>query len=288
MNILVTGSNGQLGSELRRMVSHYTDFSFSFVDIDELDITDPNDVDHFFDDNDFDYCINCAAFTAVDKSEKEEETALNVNTNGVINIAKACKRHSIVLIHISTDFVFDGKIHSPYLENDRPNPLNVYGDTKLKGEQGIKEILQEYFIIRTSWLYSSFGNNFVKTMLRLGSERESISVVDDQIGTPTYAKDLAEIIMIILNKGFDKYGIYHFSNEGIGSWYDFAQSVFEYSNTKIELNPISTEEYPLPAVRPKYSVLAKGNIKSALGIKIPNWRESLKKCILLLNERDKN
>lgn len=284
MKILVIGSNGQLGSEIKSIASNYIKYSFTCVDVDELDITDLSEVEIFFMQNDYDYCINCAAFTAVDKSEEQLELASAVNICGPINLAEICKKNSIIFIHISTDFVFDGKKNYPYLENDIPQPLNVYGNTKLKGEEGIRKILHKYFIIRTSWLYSSYGNNFVKTMLRLSSERKSISVVNDQFGTPTYARDLALLLIKLIRDENRDYGLYHYSNDGVTSWYEFANTIFQYAKINIDLQPITSKEYPLPAVRPKYTVLDNTKIKKCLGIKVPNWRESLLDCMEVLSQ----
>ena len=227
------------------------------------------------------YCINTAAYTAVDKAESEPEKANLINVVGAKNIAATCKQFDTKLIHISTDFVFDGSNNSQYTETDLPNPKGVYGQTKLDGEKAIQEVFPNYFIVRTSWVYSQFGNNFMKTMLRLSSERDVISVVDDQIGTPTNAVDLAEaLVQIILTDNqqstTDNFGIYHFSNEGQCSWYDFAAEIFRVNKISINLQPIPTTSYPTPAVRPAYSVLDKSKIKSVFGIEVLNWEESLK------------
>ena len=283
MNILITGSNGQLGSELKSIAKSNKGHSYTFVDIAELDITNKEAVINFFNSNSFDFCINSAAYTAVDKAEEDIVNAESVNTIGPGNLAIACKLSKTKLVHISTDFVFDGSKNIQYSEKDITKPINIYGDTKLKGELLVQKEIDEYFILRTSWLYSSFGNNFVKTMQRLGQERENLGVIVDQIGTPTYARDLAKAIMVIINTSSNDFGIYHYSNEGVASWYDFAKEIFYYSNISIELNPITTLQYPTPAKRPRFSVMDKTKIKQKLNISIPHWSDSLKECIKLMN-----
>lgn len=279
MKILVTGANGQLGSELRELAKNTNNLNFIFIDIEELNITSKNEVARYFKNNKFDYCVNCAAYTAVDKSETDKEQVELVNINGVKNLTNACSYNNTVLIHISTDFVFDGKNNRSYKETDKTNPINVYGDSKLKGEIEVQNKLQKFFIIRTSWLYSSYGNNFVKTMLRLSDSKDSLSVVDDQIGTPTYANDLAKVILKIIESKNANFGVYHYSNEGVASWYDFAKMIFEYSKKDINLLPINSKQYPLPAKRPKFTVLNKNKIKNDLDITIPHWIDSLKDCL---------
>lgn len=278
-NVLVTGVNGQLGKCLEELSTRHPSINFIFKNSQELDITNKDGVRLMFENTDFDYCINCAAYTAVDKAEEDKDKARDVNVNGVINIAEFCRQSNTTLIHVSTDFVFDGKSEKPYIETDETTPLSVYGKTKLEGEHKIQEILNEYFIIRTSWLYSEYGTNFMKTMLRLGKERTELSVVGDQIGTPTYAKDLAEVILKIITDNNKNYGVYHYSNEGEISWYDFAKEIFEISTYKIKLSKILSIEYPTPARRPKYSVLNKDNIVKNIKIEIPNWKQSLKKAL---------
>ncbi|WP_394759382.1 dTDP-4-dehydrorhamnose reductase [Flavobacterium sp.] len=285
MVILVTGASGQLGQAIQFIATNYPDFEFIFASSQDLDITNQERVNHFFDTNKIDFCINAAAYTAVDKAESEIEKAEAINVVGPKNLAIACKKNNAKLIHISTDFVFDGASKKPYLETDLTNPLSVYGKTKLEGEQAVIDNIDEYFIIRTSWVYSQFGNNFMKTMLRLASERESLSIVSDQIGSPTNAVDLAKAIMQIVchtersRSSNIQYGIYNFSNEGIASWYDFAVEIFRINNVVIDVNPITTEAFPTPAKRPKYSLLDKSKIKNAFGIEIKTWQESLLQTI---------
>jgi dTDP-4-dehydrorhamnose reductase len=277
MKILVTGSAGQLGSEFRLLAAENPLIDFFFVNSKELDITKEIEVNKRFEEQSFDYCINCAAYTAVDKAEGEIENAVLVNVNGPANLAKACADKGVVLIHVSTDFVFDGSNNTPYTENDPTQALGVYGETKLDGELAVQKVLEQHFIIRTSWLYSQFGNNFVKTMLRLAEDRDELNVIVDQVGTPTNAVDLAKGIMHIISSQSTAYGVYHFSNEGVASWYDFAITIFELGNKKIKVNAIPTSEYPTPAKRPHYSVLDKTKIKQ-LGVEVPYWKEALKQC----------
>jgi len=279
--ILVTGGNGQLASCIKDVEKQYDDLNVIYTDYLELDICDLDQLIFFFESNkQIDYCINCAAYTAVDKAETEVEKAFEINATGAKNLAHVCNDHGAVLIHVSTDFVFDGENNEPYTETDVVNPISVYGDSKLQGEVEIQQALKEHFIIRTSWLYSEYGNNFMKTMLRLAETRDEISVVSDQIGTPTYAGDLAEIIIQIINTKTQKHGIYHYSNEGVVSWFEFAQEIFELTKNKIKVNPIASREYLTPAKRPKYSVLDKKIIIDVFKIDIPFWRDSLKKVIL--------
>lgn len=279
MQVLVTGGKGQLASCIKDIANTLTDFTFIYVDVDELDITIEDEVNHFFEQRKIDYCINCAAYTAVDKAESESELAEAINANGAKYLAEACKKNKSVFIQVSTDFVFDGKQAFPYSENDQPNPVGVYGKSKWEGEQAITSTLKEHFIVRTAWLYSEHGNNFMKTMLRLGGERQEIGVVCDQIGTPTYARDLAKVIVGILTEGRNSYGTYHYSNEGVASWYDFTQAIFDIGDIRCKLLPIKTEAYPTPAKRPAFSVMDKSKIKTELGVEIPYWRDSLKECL---------
>ncbi len=285
-NILVTGSKGQLGSEIRLLANHDKD-NFIFTDVEELDITDINAVSTFFKNNKTDLIINAAAYTNVDKAETDSDLAKKINIDGVANLSVEAKKYDIPLIHISTDYVFDGTNHTPYTENDTPTPLGVYGKTKYEGElEALKH--SKTVIIRTSWLYSSFGNNFVKTILRI-SENPEIRVVFDQIGTPTYAADLAVAIFSIKKTIFesntkDYAGIYHFSNEGVCSWYDFAVMILKFTEKNTKILPVRSKEFPRPAPRPAYSVLDKTKIKKKFNIAIPYWTDSLQKCLKILEK----
>lgn len=282
MVVLVTGAGGQLGQALQFIAPNYPEIQFVFCDSTKLDVTNFNNVKQLFKQFKPDFCINAAAYTAVDKAETEPEKAHLINVIGPKNLAVVCQEFDTVLLHISTDFVFDGLKNSPYSEEDRPNPSGVYGQTKLEGEKAIQETWQKHFIIRTSWVYSQFGNNFMKTMLRLASERDKLSFVNDQIGTPTNAVDLADVLVkIILSDNqqptTDNYGIYNFSNEGQCTWYYFAKKIFEFNNIKINLEPIPTTSFPTPAKRPGYSVLDKSKIKKVFGFEVKYWEEVLKK-----------
>ncbi|MBD3793342.1 MAG: dTDP-4-dehydrorhamnose reductase [Campylobacterales bacterium] len=285
-NILVTGANGQLGSEIRSIGSLYPESSFTFTDREMLDLSNLCAIEEFFKGKKFDAIINCAAYTAVDKAESERELADTINHRFVSMLATIAQRDFAKLIHISTDYVFDGKHHRPYIETDPTDPQGVYGKTKCDGENAILGIApQNTIIIRTSWVYSSYGNNFVKTMLRLGKERESLGVIFDQVGTPTYARDLAHAILEILpNINNEQPEIYHYSNEGVASWYDFATAIFELSGVTCQVNPITTDQYPTPASRPHYSLLNKTKIKNDFSLSIPHWRDSLKGCLEQLGE----
>jgi dTDP-4-dehydrorhamnose reductase len=293
MVVLVTGANGQLGQSLQFIAGNYSELKFIFCDSATLDITSLNTIKEVFKQFKPNYCINAAAYTAVDKAESEQEKAHLVNVIGAKNIAEVCKENNTVLLHISTDFVFDGTF-SPraqsrgYTEQNIPNPTGVYGQTKLDGEKAIQATFDNYFIIRTSWVYSQFGNNFYKTMLRLAQERDSLSVVNDQIGTPTNAVDLAHVLLKIVchtelvevqQQPTINYGIYNFSNEGQCSWYDFAKKIFEINKVKIDLKSIHTSNFLTTARRPKFSVLDKSKIKKVFGVEIQNWEESLKKVV---------
>lgn len=280
MVVLVTGAGGQLGQSLRFIAKKHPEIDFVFCDSKELDITNKFAVEAVFNQTKPNFCINAAAYTSVDKAEAEYEKANLINVTGSKNLAEVCKESNVILLHISTDFVFDGIKKTPYKEIDNTNPNGVYGRTKLEGELAIQAIWNKHFIIRTSWVYSQFGNNFMKTMLRLASERESLSVVNDQIGTPTNAVDLAEVLIKIITitknqPENDNFGIYNFSSEGQCSWYDFAKKIFEFHKIKIDLKPIPTTEFPTPAKRPKYSVLDKFKIKTTFDIQIKTWEESL-------------
>lgn len=281
LKVLVTGSNGQLGTELKHLSSVNTNFEFTFIDSDVLNLSKPQEIVDYFADKNFEAIVNCAAYTAVDKAESESELADLINHQAVATLASIAKEKNIKLIHISTDYVFDGTNYRPYVESDLTKPVSVYGKTKLAGEQAVFSVCPgNTAIIRTSWLYSGFGNNFVKTMLRLGSERDSLNVIFDQVGTPTYARDLAQVIIEILPKLKNtKPEIYHYSNEGVASWYDFAKAIFKISNINCKVNAITTAQYPTPAVRPNYSILDKAKIKSEFGISIPYWKDSLAECL---------
>jgi dTDP-4-dehydrorhamnose reductase len=286
MVVLVTGANGQLGQSLQFISANYPQIDFVFCSSSELDITNLENCNAVFSNYKPNYCINTAAYTAVDKAESEAEKAYAINVTGAKNLALVSKEYDTILLHVSTDFVFDGDssklgMTNGYTEEDVPNPTGVYGQTKLDGEKAIKETFENYFIIRTSWVYSQFGNNFMKTMLRLASERDSLSVVNDQIGTPTNAVDLAEALVKIISTSYHElrtsnFGIYNFSNEGQCSWYDFAKEIFENNGIKIDLKPIPTTSFPTPAKRPAYSVLDKSKIKKTFKIEILDWNESLK------------
>jgi dTDP-4-dehydrorhamnose reductase len=279
MKILITGAYGQLGSEMAVLLKKYHDFEIILTDIDTLDICDKNAVRQFFEQKKPDFIVNCAAYTAVDKAENDVDLCYKINRDAVENLAEASAKIGAKIIHISTDYVFDGTANIPYKEEEKICPASVYGKSKAAGEEVLLKNNPDSIIIRTAWLYSIFGNNFVKTMLLLGVEREQISVVFDQIGTPTNAADLADaIIKIIISNNFVS-GIYHYSNEGVCSWYDFAKAIFELKNLLCEVLPIESSQYPVPAPRPHYSVLNKAKIKSTFGIKIPHWRESLKNVL---------
>ncbi len=286
MKILVTGANGQLGNELQLISPDNPQHRFFFTDVETLDITRSDDIHSFFSNNPVEAVINCAAYTAVDKAEQEFEKAMQINAIASGNLAKACKKFHSILIHISTDYVFDGKGYRPYVETDPVNPVSAYARTKWAAEEEISKVDGNTIILRTSWLYSSFGNNFVKTILKYAKERGVLNVVFDQTGTPTYARDLAHAIVSILSYDHPCEGveIYHYSNEGVVSWYDFAKTIVELSNLSCDINPIETRDYPLPAVRPFYSVLNKTKIRQRFQLKIPYWRDSLKECIQLLNK----
>lgn len=283
MHILVTGSNGQVGSELQSLANNYPNFSFIFVDKEDLDIGNKEAVQAFFEADTFDYCINCAAYTAVDKAESDKEIAHLVNALGPQNLALACQKHQTRLVQISTDYVYHNSQNTPFKETDATSPHSVYGSTKLEGENLALSNHPETLIIRTSWVYSSFGNNFVKTMIRLGKDRDQLSIIFDQIGSPTYARDLAKAILDIIQQNPSAFtGIYHYSNEGVCSWFDFAQAIFELEKIECKTNPIETKDYPTPAKRPHFSLLNKSKIKATFALEIPYWRDSLKACLKLL------
>lgn len=281
--ILVTGSNGQLGSCLKIKSKEQDTLDFVFLDSKELDITSKSNIETVFAKTKFDYCINCAAYTAVDAAEDNPEIAHKVNVEGPKYLSEVCNIYDCTLIHISTDFVYSGESSIPYLETDLTSPICVYGETKLKGEREISMILNKFYIIRTSWLYSEYKNNFVKTMLKLASEKEVLSVVNDQIGTPTNANDLAEAIIKIINHKNKDYGLYHFSNLGDTTWFGFAKAIFELTDTSITLNSVDSKIFKTKAKRPKYSVLDKSKINKTFDLKILNWKQSLEKHIKINN-----
>ncbi|MCX6230930.1 MAG: dTDP-4-dehydrorhamnose reductase [Bacteroidetes bacterium] len=284
--ILVTGSNGQLGNEIKVLAEAYPQYNFIYTDIDDLNITDYQQIDHFFTIHNIQYVINCAAYTAVDKAEQETDLARYINANAVKYLSQIAKKYHAYMIHISTDYVFDGKNYKPYTENDPICPTSAYGKTKAEGENELKIHAEKGIIIRTSWLYSSFGHNFVKTILKYGKERGNLNVVFDQIGSPTYARDLAKVVLEIIPQLANQNTIetYHFSNEGVSSWYDFAKVIVELKNIECDIHPIRTEDYPLPAPRPHYSVLDKAKIKKDFNIEIPYWKDSLKRCLELIKD----
>ena len=279
MNVLITGCNGQLGRELRLLQKENDDIRWTNADIEELDITDPTAIEAYVDKHRIDSIVNCAAYTAVDKAEEDAERCRILNALAPEYLARAMAKHGGQLIQISTDYVFDGTAHQPYTETDTPRPTGVYGQTKLSGERAAIAVCPDTIVIRTAWLYSPFGNNFVKTMLRLGRERENLGVVFDQIGTPTYAHDLAIAIVAALRKPLPA-GIYHFTNEGATSWYDFAVAIHRIARIHTcTVHPLHTAEYPTPAQRPFYSLLDKTKIKRTLGIEIRHWEDALNHCI---------
>ena len=284
MRVLITGSNGQLGSEIRELETNYKKLDLVFKDLPDLDICNFNLLQSFIIDNNINAVINCAAYTAVDKAEQDAEIAEEVNSKGVLNLVNALKSVNGKLIHISTDYVFNGDHFMPYNESDFVSPIGVYGNTKRNGELAVINSNIDSIVIRTSWLYSSYGNNFVKTMLRLGNEKENLGIIFDQVGTPTYARDLAKTCLEILCGGSSvdiskKGNLYHYSNEGVTSWYDFAISIMELSGENCKVKPIQTKDYPTLAKRPHYSVLNKSKIKTDFKIEIPYWKDSLKDCI---------
>jgi dTDP-4-dehydrorhamnose reductase len=277
--VLVTGSKGQLGNEIQVLAPSYPQFNFIFTDVDELDICNRRSVDDFFVVHKIDFLINCAAYTAVDKAEEDRLMCYQINKDAIGYLGEASARHGVKMLHVSTDYVFDGKSYIPYTEEMPMSPATVYGQSKAEGEQLLASVLQNAVIVRTSWLYSSFGNNFVKTMLRLGRERVSLQVVFDQVGTPTYAADLADALLQIISAGKLIPGIYHYSNEGVCSWYDFALAIFKSAKIECDVLPINSKDYPTKTPRPHYSVLNKQKVKSTYNLRIAHWEDSLKLCI---------
>ncbi|WP_040726098.1 dTDP-4-dehydrorhamnose reductase [Thiomicrorhabdus sp. Kp2] len=304
---LVTGKDGQLGQSLLVLKEAYPLLDMTFVGRNELDLSSATSIKDYFKEKAFDVIINCAAYTAVDKAESEPELADQINHIAVKQLAEIAKQQDSVLIHISTDYVFNGQNYKPYIETDETDPQNVYGSTKLKGEQAIQAINPKGCIIRTSWVYSEYGNNFVKTMLRLGKEKEQLGIIFDQVGTPTYTGDLAETILQIVNSKqlvvsreynnadanlltthhalLTKNEVFHFSNEGVCSWYDFAKTIFELNGVECQVNPIETKDYPVPATRPHYSLMNKAKIKQVYNLEMPYWKDSLKVCLQKLQEQ---
>jgi dTDP-4-dehydrorhamnose reductase len=288
--ILVTGSYGQLGSELQQIAPQMKDVDFVFTDADTLDICDKEAIEQFVVGKAFDFIVNCAAYTAVDKAEEDAEKCFAINSEAVRNLGEVAASNGIKVIHISTDYVFDGTAHTPYTETEKINPKTVYGKSKALGEADLKRVCLDAVIIRTSWLYSVYGNNFVKTMLKLGKERDELKVVFDQIGTPTNAADLAAAILQIIDKTIEnenafKTGVYHFSNEGVCSWYDFTIAIHRLADINCNIVPIESKEYPAKTPRPFYSVLNKSKIKKTFGLTIPHWESSLKNCVEKLEKQ---
>lgn len=284
MNILITGANGQLGNEMRVLAGENTGYTYFFTDVQELDICNEQAVMAFVTDNKIDAIVNCAAYTAVDNAEDNRELCDKLNNTAPGYLARAAQSRGAAMIQVSTDYVFDGTGHIPYTEEEPTCPASAYGSTKLAGEQNVMDHCDKAVVIRTAWLYSIYGNNFVKTMMRLGRERDTLGVIFDQVGTPTYANDLARAIFAMINKGIVR-GIYHFSNEGVCSWYDFTLAIHRLAGiTTCHVKPLHTADYPTKAARPHYSVLDKKKIKNTFNIEIPHWEVSLERCISLLND----
>ncbi len=284
MNILITGCNGQLGNEMQLLEKQNPQHTYFNTDVAELDITDRDAVEAFVLENNIDGIVNCAAYTAVDKAESNADFCMLLNATAPSYLARAVEKRGGWMVQVSTDYVFDGTNHTPYVETETTCPDSVYGSTKLAGEEKVLKGCSRSMVIRTAWLYSVYGNNFVKTMIRLGNEKSELGVIFDQVGTPTYARDLAVAIMTAINKGIVP-GVYHFSNEGVISWYDFTKAIHRLAGvTDCHVRPLHTAEYPTPAKRPAYSVLDKTKIKHTYNIEIPYWEESLKECISLLEK----
>jgi dTDP-4-dehydrorhamnose reductase len=285
MLVLITGANGQIGRELQALQSEFPSIQFIPVDRATLDLTQSAEVERFLNETTFDACINCAAYTAVDKAEQEQELAYSINADAAEQLAKICQAKGAAFIHYSSDYVYNNGLDRPLLETDPTTPQSVYAQSKLAGDLRVMAAHQEALVFRTSWVYSSFGHNFVKTMLRLGKERDLLRIVNDQIGTPTYARDIARMTLQLLLRGWpaNQGGIYNYSNEGVCSWYDFTKAIFDLNGIGCKVEPIPSSEYPTPAARPHFSVLNKSKIKSAFGLDIPYWRDSLLECLELLN-----
>jgi dTDP-4-dehydrorhamnose reductase len=292
--ILVTGKNGQLGQSILSLIGSYPLSTFTFVDREALDLSSSESIERYFKDKKFDAIINCAAYTAVDKAETESGLADQINHLAVKQLAQIAKKQDATFIHLSTDYVFNGQNYKPYEETDKTDPQSVYGLSKLKGEQALEAINPKGIIIRTSWVYSEYGNNFVKTMLRLGKEKVQLGIIFDQVGTPTYAGDLAKAVLDIVeskklaeveNNDANSNNIFHYSNEGVCSWYDFAKTIFEFSGIECNVSPIETKDYPTPAERPHYSLMNKAKMKNTFAISIPYWKDSLQMCTQRLKEQ---
>ena len=284
MKILVTGAQGQLGLSIRKIEPEYPELSISYTDVEELDITDSRALTAHFEKNPIDYVVNCAGYTAVDRAEEEEDKAMLINAAAVKNLAECADTFGFTLIHISTDYVFSGRHYRPYTEKDEPGPISVYSRSKHAGEQAVINHCKHGIILRTSWLYSEYGNNFLKTILNLASQREEIRIIGDQVGTPTYAGDLARAILELVHRNYSKKSLFHFSNEGVASWYDFGVEIVRLSGKKCTVIPIPTEAYPLPAERPFYSLMSKAEFTGTFRYSIPHWRDSLEKCMNNLKE----
>lgn len=284
MVVLVTGAQGQLGQSVKQISGLYPAVRFVFLGSKQLNIADMHEVQAVFDEYQPNFCINAAAFTAVDLAESSHEMAFLINETGVKNLALACLKHATVMLHVSTDFVFDGNTKTPYLENDSCNPINIYGKSKWAGELVLREILPSHYIIRTSWVFSTYGNNFLKTMLRLGNQKDKISVVNDQFGRPTSAVELAKVLVQMIMQTYQKkvknaFGIYHFANEGSCTWFDFASEIMENFQLPCQVTPIPSDEYPTPAQRPKFSVLSSNKLEQTFSIQIKNWKQILKEFV---------
>lgn len=279
MKTLITGANGQLGTELHEILEREFPGQTLYTDVQELDLTNAKAVDSYVANNEITHIVNCPAYTAVDRAEEEKMLCAAVNTDAVKNLAMAADANGAKIIHISTDYVFDGTNHRPYRESDKVNPISQYGTTKRKGETLLLALAPQAIIIRTAWLYSAHGKNFVKTMLRLADSQPEIKVVCDQIGTPTFARDLARAVVKVLQSHQWVPGIYHFTDEGAASWYDFAKAIFRIAGKDVKVTPIPTEDYPTPASRPSYSILDRTRIKATYGIEIPHWEEALADCL---------
>jgi len=279
MKVLITGGNGQLGNSIKKLADDYPGIDITYTDVGDLDITSKTDLDEYFKNNPVNYLVNCAAYTSVDKAEEDPETARLINTTAVENLVDFSEKYGFVLIQISTDYVFKGHHYRPYTEEDKPAPEGIYARTKAEAEDIVMKKSGKGIVLRTSWLYSEYGNNFLKTILNLADNREELTIICDQIGTPTYAGDLAKVVLEIIQKGYDKKNLFNFSNEGVASWYDFAMEIIDLSGKKCKITPIVSEEYPLPAPRPFYSLMSKKKFTDIFEYRIPHWKDSLSLCI---------